>query len=67
MVADTRVLDKQQGTFKQLTSTAAVKQDLIISAYKPTREFEKSFALKAGTEEGVWEFANNHLKNFLQS
>lgn len=62
VVADTRVLDKQQGTFKQLTSTAAVKQDLIISAYKPTREFEKSFALKAGTEEGVWEFVNNHLK-----
>ena len=62
MVADIRVLDKKQGTFKQLTSASAVKQDLIISAYKPTEDFEKSFALKAGTEEGVWEFVNNHLK-----
>ncbi len=34
VVADVRTLDKQQGSFRQLTSTA-VKQDLVISAYKP--------------------------------
>lgn len=32
VVADVRTLDKKQGSFKQVTSTA-VKQDLVISAY----------------------------------
>ena len=41
MVADVRTLDKQQGTFKQVVSTAAVKQDLVISAYKPDTAFEE--------------------------
>src|SRR6266436_9292345 len=35
VVADVRTLDKKQGSFHQVTSTA-VKQDLVISAYKPT-------------------------------
>ncbi|MDE2905043.1 MAG: DNA methyltransferase, partial [Acidobacteriota bacterium] len=34
VVADVRTLDKQQGSYRQVTSTA-VKQDLVISAYKP--------------------------------
>src|SRR5580704_2740481 len=37
VVADVRTLelDKQQGSYRQVTSTA-VKQDLVISAHKPT-------------------------------
>jgi DNA modification methylase/rubredoxin len=61
VIADVRTLDKQQGTFKQVTTTSAVKQDLIISAYKPTAVFEQQFALKAGTVEGAWEFVRHHL------
>ena len=34
VVADVRTLDKQQGSYRQITS-AAVKQDLVISAYRP--------------------------------
>jgi len=34
-VADVRTLDKQQGSFQQVVSGNTVKQDLIISAYKP--------------------------------
>ena len=30
------LLDKKQGTFKQYTAAGAVKQDLVISAYKPS-------------------------------
>jgi len=36
VVADVRTLDKQQGSFRQITSDAA-KQDLIISCYKPAQ------------------------------
>ena len=38
VVADVRTLDKKQLTLKQLTS-AAVKQDLVISAYSQQRPF----------------------------
>ena len=62
VVADVRVLDKKQGTFKQVTSSGAVKQDLIISAYKPNGGLEERFKLTAGTEEGVWDFVRTHLE-----
>ncbi len=63
VIADVRVLDKKQGTFKQVTTTSAVKQDLIISAYKPNGGLEEQFKLTAGTEAGVWDFVRQHLKH----
>ncbi|KYK31523.1 MAG: DNA methylase [Theionarchaea archaeon] len=63
VVADVRTLDKKQGTFKQVPGTGAVKQDLIITTYKPNGGLEKRFKLTAGTEEGVWEFVREHLKH----
>ena len=61
VIADVRTLDKQQGSFQQVTSTTAVKQDLVISAYKPNGKLEENFRLKSGTEESVWEFVRYHL------
>jgi DNA modification methylase len=62
IVADVRTLDKKQGSFKQVTSGGAVKQDLVISAYKPNSGLEDRFKLVAGTEEGAWDFVRTHLK-----
>jgi len=62
VVADVRTLDKKQGTFKQVTSAGSVKQDIIISAYKPNGGLEERFKLEAGTEDGVWDFVRTHLK-----
>ncbi len=62
VVADVRTLDKKQGTFKQVTAPGAVKQDLIISTYRPNGGLEQRFRLSAGTEEGVWDFVRTHLK-----
>lgn len=62
VIADVRTLDKKQGTPKQVNSTNAVKQDLVISAYKPTKQFEERFTLKAGTDEGIWDFVAEHLR-----
>ncbi|MBI4764651.1 MAG: DNA methylase [Deltaproteobacteria bacterium] len=62
VIADIRTLNKQQGTFKQVTSSGAVKQDLIISAYKPNGGLEDRFKITAGTEEGSWEFIRTHLR-----
>ncbi|MGI8554410.1 MAG: DNA methyltransferase [Dehalococcoidia bacterium] len=60
VVADVRTLDKQQGSYRQVTSTA-VKQDLVISAYKPRSDFEAKFKQEAGTDHGAWDFVRQHL------
>ena len=62
VVADVRILDKKQMTMQQMTSGGSVKQDLVISAYKPNGGLEKRFELNASTEEGVWDFVRTHLK-----
>jgi len=62
VVADVRTLDKQLGTFKQVTTGNAAKQDLIISCYRPNGGLEQRFELEAGTEEGVWDFVRTHLE-----
>ncbi|MGI6379288.1 MAG: DNA methyltransferase [Anaerolineae bacterium] len=62
VVADVRVLDKKQKTFKQATTAGAVKQDLIITAYKPNGGLEERFRLEAGSEEGAWDFTRTHLR-----
>jgi DNA modification methylase len=62
VVADVRVLDKQQGSFNQAVAVGSVKQDLVISAYKPNGGLEDRFKLTAGTEGGAWDFTRTHLK-----
>ncbi len=60
VVADVRTMDKQQGSYRQVTSTA-VKQDLVISAYKPNGGLEERFKVESRTEESVWDFIRTHL------
>jgi len=62
VVADVRTLDKKQGSYNQVVTMGAVKQDLIISAYKPNGGLEERFQLEAGTEPGVWDFIKAHLR-----
>ncbi len=63
IVADVRTLDKQQGSFKQVTTTSAVKQDLVISAYKPRESFVREFHERAGDPDMAWAFVRQHLHN----
>jgi DNA modification methylase len=62
IVANVSALDKQQGSFRSVTTTTAVKQDLVITAYKPNGGFEERFESESQTEEGVWDFIRTHLK-----
>lgn len=62
IVANVSALDKKQGSFKAVTTPTAVKQDLVISAYKPNGGFEERFLKEAQSEEGVWDFIRTHLK-----
>lgn len=63
VVADVRTLDKQKGTTNQLSYGYAVKQDLVITAYKPREKFVKEMYNKNGSEETAWEFVHQHLGN----
>ena len=61
VVANVSALDKKKGSHKAMTSPTAVKQDLVISAYKPKGKFDsKSIRVEFG-EISVWEFIENHL------
>ena len=63
IVADVRTLDKKQTSLKQATSYSAVKQDLVISAYKPRDGFRRDIVNNAGSEETAWSFVRQHLAN----
>lgn len=62
VVADVRTLDKQRGSFKQVTTTSAVKQDLIISCYKPPQDILKKIIDKENNFT-AWDFTRQHLKH----
>jgi hypothetical protein len=62
VVADMRTLDKQQLAYKQVIGHS-VKQDLIITAYKPTEMLAHRFELGQATAEGAWAFIKEHLGN----
>jgi DNA modification methylase len=61
VVASVATLNKQQGSYRQVTS-AAMKEDLVVSTYKPNDGLEERFALEAGTEDGAWDFLRSHLR-----
>lgn len=60
IVANVSALDKKQHTIKVVTSSTAVKQDLIISVYKPNEGFENRFSVESD-EDGIWDFVRTHL------
>ena len=64
-MASVTALDKSRGGLYPMIGPTAVKQDLVISAYKPNGGFEERFQKEAKTEEGVWDFIRSHLK-YLQ-
>jgi DNA modification methylase len=61
VVADTRVLDKTQDSYRQATAVNAVKQDLMISCYKPATATVEAVA--ASSASSVWTFVGEHLKH----
>ena len=63
IIADVSALDKQMGSFKAVTSTIAVKQDLVISAYKPLSKTIEKIKNTSNSKESVWLFISQHLDN----
>lgn len=62
VVANVTALEKTHKGFKAVTTPTAVKQDLVISAYKPNGGLEERFKQEAGTTVGAWDFIQTHLR-----
>jgi DNA modification methylase len=65
IIANLAALDKKQGSFKAVTTVTAVKQDLVISCYKPSDKFDEKFKQHQNTNVAVWDFVQEHLKHLL--
>ena len=63
VVANVASLDKQQLQFNAINNAVSVKQDLVISAYKPDGGLEERFRKQGHTVEGIWDFMRTHLRN----
>ena len=62
VVANVSALDKKHGGIRAMAYATAVKQDLVISAYKPSKQLERIFSHDRDSVEGVWQFIDSHLK-----
>ncbi|WP_417432996.1 DNA methyltransferase [Hoeflea sp.] len=67
VVAEVTALDKVQGSYRQVTSTTAVKQDLVISAYKPNGGLEQRLAERGAAPDSAWDFVHTHLRQLSVS
>lgn len=63
IVANVSSIDKKQGSFNAVNSVTAVKQDLIISCYKPSPNFYSKFNDNQNKSLGIWDFIEEHLKH----
>ncbi|WP_461327245.1 DNA modification methylase [Bradyrhizobium barranii] len=67
VVAEVTALDKILGSYRQVTSATAVKQDLVISAYKPNGGLEQRLGERGGAPESAWDFVQTHLRQLSVS
>ena len=63
VISNVSSLDKQLGSFKAVSTITAVKQDLIISCYKPSSEFDKKFQQNSHSDVAIWDFVEEHLNH----
>lgn len=61
VVSSVMALDKKHGTIRAKNTPTAVKQDLIISCYKPSSVFDIKFKQNQNTDVAVWDFVEEHL------
>lgn len=61
VIASVAALDKQRGGLHSMIGSTAVKQDLVITAYKPDASFETQITAVNGVD-GVWNFVRKHLE-----
>ena len=63
IIANVASIDKKQASYNAVTSTTAVKQDIVITCYKPSETFVSKInnALEYGVN--VWDFIDEYLSH----
>ncbi len=61
VIANVSALNKVQGSFNAVSNATSVKQDLVITAYKPNGGLEARFLKSGGEVDSVWDFVRTHL------
>ncbi len=61
VIANVSALNKVQGSFNAVSNATSVKQDLVITAYKPNGGLEARFIKAGGEVDSVWDFVRTHL------
>ena len=62
IIGNVSALDKKQGGMNAIVGTTAVKQDLVISAYKPSDDIRTALENAPEQVETVWQFIEAHLR-----
>lgn len=63
IIANVSALDKKQGSFNAVTTTTAVKQDLVISCYKPSTVIVENIQSNPANEKNVWDIIAELLQH----
>lgn len=63
IVSNVSSIDKQQGSFNAVTSTTAVKQDLVITCFKPSDDLLNKFDSSDDKKQNIWDFVTELLQH----
>lgn len=63
VLSNVAALDKKQGSFNAVTSTTAVKQDLIITCFKPSEKLSNRFHEGLDVSANIWDFVSELLEH----
>jgi hypothetical protein len=63
IVSNVTAINKGRGGMQAIIGPKAVNQDLVISCYKPSSEFDKKFILHQNKDFAVWDFVEEHLNH----
>jgi hypothetical protein len=63
VIASVTDLNKERGGLHSMLGPTAVKQDLAISCYKPSSDFDAKFQQSQHSEVGIWDFVTEHLSH----
>lgn len=63
VISSVSALNKGKGGLQALIGPTAVNQDLVISCYKPSSEFDEKFRKNQNIDVAVWDFVKEHLRH----
>ena len=63
IIANVSSISKGRGGMQAIIGPKAVNQDLIISCYKPSSEFDEKFKQQQNKAVAIWDFLEEHLNH----